>query len=230
MRAAWSASDQLRTGNRSGTSNNLVGALSHEILSTISRVPFKPEHFRQWPVALGDIDHGTALLVSGINYDLRVHLDAETADLTAAGAKARFFETLSSFVDPFVDPSDATAETSDPEFSYAVRIWEDDAHRVIVGSEKQFDKRQVDALEHRIEGRIDSNGIFSGRVRAFGEWLSEDCVIEPPSDLRIPHRRDSELGPLTLYIASMEFSSSNTTHSPSEFQFYRNLGRNMLDS
>ena len=65
-------------------------------------------------------------------------------------------------------------------------------------SNKQFDKRQVDALEHRIEGRIDAKGMFSGRVRAFGEWLPEDCLIEPPEDLSIPTRRDSVLGPTRI--------------------------------
>ena len=48
-------------------------------------------------------------------------------------------------------------------------------------------------------------------------------MIEPPNDISIPHRRDSALGPLELYIASMEFNNKNTTHSPSEFQFYRDL-------
>ena len=57
----------------------------------------------------------------------------------------------------------------------------------------------------------------------FGEWLPGDCVIEPPVDLSIPRRRDSELGPLELYIASMEFRPAYTTHSQSEFRFYHEL-------
>ena len=174
-------------------------------------------------MASGASDQGTALLVSGINYDLRVLLDERVSDLTAIGAKDRFFETLSSFVDPFVDPTDPTAARDSPGFSYVVRVWQDSAQREIVGSEKQFDKRQVDPLEHRIEGRIAANGVFSGRVKAFGEWLPGDCVIEPPVDLSIPRRRDSELGPLELYIASMEFRPAYTTHSQSEFRFYHEL-------
>ena len=220
IRDAWSASDRVRDGDE-----DTLRPRSHDIISDISRIPFAPQHFREWSVATGVCDHGTALLVSGINYDLRVHLDETVSDVTATGAKDRFFETLSSFVDPFRGPSDPIAATIDPEFTYVVRVWRDSAHRVIVGSEKQFDKRQVDQLEHRIEGRISEKGVFSGRVRAFGAWLEEDCVIEPPGDLSIPSRRDSRLGPLDLYIAAMEFWPTNTTHSPAEFRFYRDLAR-----
>ena len=223
IRNAWSASDELYAEHPHDRGDAGPGMLSQDVLSTISKMPFEHRHFRQWPVAAGDSDHGTALLVSGINYDLRVQLDEAVPSVTADGAKKRFFETLSSFVDPFVDPSDPAAIQHDPQFFYVVRAWRDNAHRVVVGTERQFDKRQVDRLEHRIEGTINADGIFSGRIRAFGEWLPDDCVIEPPKNLIMPRRRDSELGPLDLYIASMEFRSSNTTHSPSEFQFYREL-------
>ena len=145
--------------------------------------------------------------------------------IAATGAKSRFFETLSSFVDPFVDETDSVSVRSDLQFSYVACIWQGGTRREIVGSNKQFDKRQVDGLEHRIEGQIDEKGVFSGRVRAFGEWLPEDCVIEPPEDLLIPTRRDSVLGPLELYIASMEFNATNTTHPQPEFQFYRELAQ-----
>ena len=222
---AWSASDELLRAENPDDGDNAPRALSNEILSTISDIAFKPRHFREWPVAAGTSDHGTALLVSDINYDLRVHLDDRISDVAAQGAKARFFETLSSFVDPFFDSTEPTKLTRDPEFSYLVRVWQDGAHREVVGSERQFDKRQVDGLEHRIEGRIDARGVFSGRVRAFGEWLPGDCVIEPPEDLSIPTRRDSTLGPLELYIASMEFTAANSTHPQSEFRFYQDLAQ-----
>ena len=223
IRDAWSTSDEFRAENLHDGAAGGLGAHSSEILSTIAEMPFEHRHFRSWSVAAGDSDHGTAMLVSNVNYDLRVQLDEKGFGATAIGARNRFFETLSSFVDPYVDPSDPVAVEHDPEFSYVVRAWEGDAPRVIVGSEKQFDRRQVDPLEHRIEGRVDDDGIFSGRVKAFGEWLPDDCVIEPPADLSMPRRRDSKLGSLDLYIASMEFTAANTTHSPSEFRFYQDL-------
>lgn len=220
---AWAASDKLRAEENPESDDPSLGAISHDILTMIANAPFTRQHLQRWLAACGDSDHGTALLVSGINYDLRVHLDESITDATAKGAKDRFFETLSSFVDPFVDPTDPTAAQNDQEFSYEVRVWGGNAHRLIVGSEKQFDKRQIDALEHRLDGRVDSNGVFRGRIKAFGEWLPDDCVIEPPDDLSIPHRRDTELGPLELYVASMEFVEKNSTHSPAEFRFYKDL-------
>lgn len=223
LHEAWSESDRNLSEELREIDGDTPGTLSHKILSTISSIDFTPEHFRQWTVASGDSDHGTALLVSGINYDLRIHLDEHITDVTAKGAKDRFFETLSSFVDPFLDPTELTTERIDPSFSYLARVWMGDAHRVIIDAKKQFDKHQVDALEHQIDGKIDKDGIFSGRIRAFGEWLPDLCVIDPPNDLSIPHRRDSELGPFDLYIASMEFIQSNSTHSPSEFQFYKEI-------
>ncbi|MCY3803001.1 MAG: ATP-binding protein [Gammaproteobacteria bacterium] len=218
---AWESFDQLQQESKSGEFSQLVS--STEVLTTISRIPFNSRHLEQWPVWTGASSHGTALLISGINYDLRVHLDEKIADASAQAAKSRFFETLSSFVDPFVDPADPLSKKVDPQFSYVVQVWEKNACRMVLGAEKQFDKRQVDGMEHRIEGEIDSKGIFTGRVKAFGEWLPEDCKIEPPQDLSIPHRRDTHLGPFELYIASMEFTPSNTTHSESDFQRYKEL-------
>ena len=96
---------------------------------------------------------------------------------------------------------------------------------LIVGTEKQFDKHLTDGMEHRIEGRVDAQGTFRGRVRAFSQWIPEECEIEPPGDLDIPQRSNSLLGPFSLYIASMEFAASgaNTTHTDMEFERYQEL-------
>ena len=223
IRSAWRAYDKLYTQQPRENKDTATGALSRDILSGIAAANFTHQHLERWPVAGDDVEHGTALLVSGINYDLRIHLDDTITDATANGAKDRFFETLSSFVDPYFDPTDPDAAYKDLEFSYAVHVWTENAHRLIVGSEKQFDRRQVDVLEHRLEGRVGANGVFRGQVRAFGEWLPDTCVIEPPKDLSIPNRQDTKLGPFELYIASMEFVETNSTHSREQHHFYREL-------
>ena len=216
IRTAWKNLDEAE-------GNNLPQPRSEEILSSISRISFEPRHLMQWPVWAGDSDHGTALLVSHINYDLRVQINDGVADTSAQSTQDRFFETLSSFVDPFVNPTDPAVTMNESDFSYIMRVWEGRGSEVIVGSEKQFDKHMIDGMEHRIEGKIDSDGIFTGRVRAFGEWLPDIQSIDPPKDLIIPHRWDNKLGPLDIYIASMEFTQSNTTHPPLEFRRYREL-------
>ena len=223
LRSAWTDYDRLQKTERDQVSS--VQTPSEVILSSISSVSFEPRHAQRWPVWTGRSEHGTALLVSGINYDLRVHIGSSVSDASAKAAKQRFFETLSSFVDPFVDPTDPAGAGNDLQFTYAARVWNGDAHRLIVGTEKQFDKRQTDDMEHRIEGQVDALGVFTGRVRAFGEWVGNDCVINPPEDVTIPTRNDTLLGPLRIYIGSMEFTEGgvNSTHSKAEFERYKDL-------
>ena len=220
---AWNAYDKLYQQElKEGTSNKLR-APSEEVLSTISRISFEPRHFSQWSVWTGGSQHGTAMLVSQINYDLLVQLDDNIPDASGQAAKDRFFETLSSFVDPFIDPADPIEMADDPQFSYAVRVWEEDVPRIVVGSEKQFDRRLLDDMEHRLEGTIDADGVFTGQIKAFGKWLPENYVIEPPKNLSLPRRVDANVGPFELYIASMEFQATNTTHTRLEFEGYQAL-------
>ena len=223
LKAAWDAFDRLLAEEENSGVDRPNP--SRDILSTASEGAFTSRHLQQWPVWTGGCDHGTALLVYGINYDLSIQLNDGVDDATGRAAKERFFETLSSFVDPYVDPTDPTAIENDPQFSYAVRVRKGPSSRFVVGKEKQFDKHDTDGLEHRIEGRVSSEGVFKGRVRAFGKWISEECVIEPPDDLYMPHRSNTLLGPFALYIASMEFTAGgiNSSHPKMEFERYRDM-------
>ena len=223
IKNAWVAYDQFHHSEQLKEKHNPLHAPSEIILSEISNLKIEPRHFQQWPVWTGKSSHGTALLVSGINYDLRVHLNEQITDSSARASKDKLFETLSSFVDPFVDPADPTSAENDPNFSYVVRAWEGNTPHIIVGSDKQFDKRQIDGMEHQLDGKIDSNGVLVARIKAFGEWLPDECVIHPPKDLTIPRRRDTQLGPFELFIASMEFIPTNSTHSEIEFERYHAL-------
>ena len=222
IRDAWRRFDEFSSGETK-KNKNVQKVFSKEVLSTVSAVSFTQRHLREWITLLEFSGHGTALLVSPINYDLRVQLDEKIQDISARAARDRFFETLSSFVDPFVDPAEPETSGRNFEFSYVVRTWEGERHRVVVGLEKRFDKRKVDAMEHLIEGKVHSDGTFVGRVKAFGNWLPNDCIIKPPGDLSIPTRKDSIVGPFDFYIASMEFIPGNSTHPSSEFRYYRDL-------
>ena len=223
MRAAWDAYDSLVAAEQeSGVSNRLI-APSAALSATIDRVHIEPGHLAQWPVWTGDVAHGTALVVSELNYDLRVELDEEAGDTSARAARDRFFETLTSFVDPFFDPAEVGSAASRVEFSYAVKAWNGDAPRLIVGDERQFDRRLLDGMEHQLVGSVDADGIFRGRVKAFGQWVPDACVFEPPKDLVIPRRADTGVGPFELYIASMEFQQANTTLPQMEYQRFKDL-------
>ena len=72
LQSAWDAYDHLhlQEDSNGGRRANPSG----DILSTASHVPFTSRHLQQWPVWTGACGHGTALLVSGINYDLSIQL------------------------------------------------------------------------------------------------------------------------------------------------------------
>jgi len=197
---------------------------SKVILQSHQQSPFLMEQLLRWPVWSGEGDHGTALLIADVQYDLRVlHRERSKADASARGAIDRMRHTLTSFVDPYTDPAIPHVNAVEPKFDYVVRSITDAQVRPIIGGEKLLKRRQVETMEHTIEGVIDAKGVFRGRVKAFGRWLEEEAVISPPADVPIPDRADTFMGPLDLFIASIEFNPSNTTHTSAEFQGYKDL-------
>lgn len=223
LQAAWKANDELRRAELDANGDEGFRLPSQAILEDVADLGFERRHLSTWSVAAGESDHGTALLVAGINYDLLVEIGQVEDDSSAEASRRKFFETLTSFVDPFVDPAERGAAASQLDFDYAVRAWQGNQPRTIVGQEKTFDRRVLDGMEHVLLGSIDVNGVFRGRVKAFGRWVEGDIVMDPPKDLVIPRRADSEVGPVGLYIASMEFQAVATTLPKQEFERFREL-------
>jgi len=78
-------------------------------------------------------------------------------------------------------------------------------------------------MEHQIEGCVGADGVFHGRVRAFGRKVTDEAVFTPPDNLRISDRASSRVGPFEIFISSMEFVRENSSHSDSEHQRYKAL-------
>ena len=222
IRDAWEAFDD-RFSDTTPVNRSPSQFSSAELIDSIENLPYQDRHLAQWKVADGSSQQGTALLVAGLTYDLRVQLDNGDLDQTARVAKERFFETLVNFVDPFRAFPSSGSPSNDLQFACSVQVWAGKKHREVVGPKTQFHRGQIDGLEHRIEGTVDHNGVFSGKVKAFGEAQPEACRIQPPDDVSIPRRAESELGPFAIYIATLEFEQKNTTHSESELQYYKDL-------
>ena len=220
---AWAAFDALHAEEVELGTSKRPKPPSEEIASSIGNVMFHERHVQQWRVWTGEATHGTALLIADVNHDLQVQLEEKIGDTSDERTQKRFFETLSSFVDPFVDPSAPEANAVDPQFSNAVRAWKGKEPRLILGTEKQFTLVTVQPMEHQIAGLVDGTGTFRGRIKAFGEWVPGECVIAPPKNLRIPDRADTKTGPFDVYIAAMEFDRKNTTHTKEEFQYFQGL-------
>ena len=225
LRAAWRSFDQLFEQEQAEGISSRIISPSEALLSTVRRIAFTPKHLSTWPLWNEESDRGTALLVAEINYDLLVELDDTRTDSSAQAARDRFFETLTSFIDPFYDPTEGQTAAERLDFTCAVRTWVGPTARTVVGPEKQFDRHTLDAMEHLLQGSFDHDGVFKGKVKAFGAWVPEPCVIEPPTDLDIPKRADSAVGPLDLYIATMEFRQENSSLTSSEFEFFDGLAK-----
>ncbi|WP_163879070.1 ATP-binding protein [Rhizobium laguerreae] len=220
---AWAAFDELHAEEVELRTSKRSRPPSEEIASSIESLAFEERHLEQWKVWTGEAMHGTALLIADVSHDLRVQLEDKIADTSDERTQRRFFETLSSFVDPFVDPSIPEVNTLDPQFSNAVRAWKGKEQRLVLGTEKQFNLTTVQPMEHQLAGLVDETGTFKGRIKAFGEWVPGECIIAPPKNLRIPDRADSKTGPFDLYIAAMEFDLKNTTHTKEEFRYFQDL-------
>lgn len=210
---AWKRYDQSWTKedpNRRGLSP------SQRVLQGLKRLPFRPEHLDDWE------GPGTAMLVYDLDDTLRALPSTGDTDLVREEVFTRFQRTLSNFVDPYA------VGARRPEFSYRADIrstGDGSADKVIVGAEKAIDRMQVQEMEHQLDGVVGEDGVFRGRVKAFGNWVDGTIEFELPKGLSVPERAGSRVGAFELYIASMEFDPKSSTHSRSEHDRYAALAK-----
>lgn len=184
--------------------------------------PFTERHFSRWGVWNGRVDSGTALFVADIDFDLRAQLQDPTTNSTVRRARKRFFEILSSFADPFPSTPDSPANRN-LKFDCTVKSWFGEECRTIIGKSLEFDISKVQDLEHVVEGSVDDNGTFTGRIKAFGRWL--DGVIELPlkEGFELPRRANTKVGPFKLFIATAENELKNTSMTEEQHALYRSM-------
>lgn len=161
IKAAWLSFDQLEQSENKPLTRDAI----EQVLITAT---FETRHLKQWPVWNGKAAHGTALLIGNISFDLEAQLNSRIAldeESTAKQAQNRLFETLQNFTDPFVDPAEMKSGYAAEDFHFSVTAWEGLLSRPIISDEREFDLRNLEELEHIIDGTVDSAGIFKGRVR-----------------------------------------------------------------
>ncbi|MGQ2952350.1 MAG: ATP-binding protein [Agrobacterium sp.] len=214
LKAAWDAYDRLILEDDQDAIEP-----SKKIANTIINARFELHHFEQWQVWSGQSEHGTAMLVSDINFDLRAQLPSIEMDGAIKEIREKFFTTLSSFVDPLVSMLDVEINAEKPDFSYVVKIWENDRPEIIVGEDRGFNRAQTDMMEHIIEGVLEDDGTFRGQIKAFGKWrhIGNDYVISPPKDFNVPKGPSTRVGPIDIYIATYERDRVNSSHTDDEF-------------
>jgi signal transduction histidine kinase len=176
---------------------------------------FSERHLADWPVWKGESTSGTAMLVAHISFDLLSQLQDYTLENGIESeaikqARDKIHQTLVNFTDPFISTKELEEDVwAVSDFSYSATAWNGILPRTIISSEKVFNYESLQALEHIIEGSVDQNGSFVGKVKAFGEWLPEDILIQPPTPA--PKRVDSKVGPFHLRIGTFEQLLSSST-------------------
>ncbi len=233
LKRAWSDYDALIQD-----SENSSSIPSEDIANTIVKARFDESQLSKWSVWTGESESGTALLVSGINYDLQAQLPTIDPDVSATKIRENFFSTLSAFTDPFVNADANETNAFDPDFNYEVVIWAHGAPDQIIGKNSLRLNHQItDDMEHVISGNFDKNGVFRGQIKAFGEWreVGDSYIILPPADYSPPKGPTTFVGPFSLHLATYERDRVNSTHSDdqharlneladrySSFMIYRN--------
>ncbi|RUO48266.1 histidine kinase [Pseudidiomarina aquimaris] len=192
---------------------------SQVIANTIINAHFAEHQIEPWSVWSGESQHGTALLVSDINHDLRAQLGTIEPNSSIKSIREQFFATLSAFTDPFVEATANEKNAFDPQFSYEVITWTNRVPNSIIEDEQDAINRSItDEMEHVLSGNIDGDGVFHGHIKAFGEWqkLGTDYKIYPPKDFRIPKGPTTYIGPFSLHVATFELKRDNSTLSDAD--------------
>ncbi len=205
---AWSRFDAL---------NLQLGqpSIRAQIEATLVEANFGPRQLDTWPVWSQKSDRGTALFVAGVSFDLEAQLPGRKPDADQSlveQAKERLFGTLSNFTDPFSHADDSPSDHLVLDFRYSVTAWEGGLSYPIISDERSFNYKNLEDLEHVLEGQVNKTGIFKGRVKAFGKWLDCDITVNPESP--VPTRADSVIGPFHLRLGTFEQVELNSSHPP----------------
>ena len=194
--------------------SGLTRTTQEKIEDVLIKTVFSEEHIEEWPAWGTAGESGTIMLVADAAFDLQVQLQSksDTADRGAEiQSKNLFFETLTSFIDPYTNEDDRQAGYDFESFNYSVIAKSGLVRRVLISPDVNFDYQELKLLDHILEGRFNDDGVFIGRVKAFGEWINEPFVVPPMAELG--KRVDSKVGNFLLRIGSFEGNLKESTLS-----------------
>lgn len=163
------------------------------ITNTIIHSVFEDYHLDVWPVWRGISSSGTSLFISNIHDDLKAQY-GDDSESSVERAKKNFFATLNSFTNPL-------AENYLGEFSYKTQVHKGLSHRDVVSRTTEFSKNDWEKMEHRVNGVIDSNGLFRGNIVAFGQDLG---TVDIPFQGKMPTHHKSRVGNVKVLLGSYE--------------------------
>jgi hypothetical protein len=106
-------------GTGKNTAESIRKSYKNEIISQ--------RHLNEWPCFMNLVDHGTALYIIELNYELGLWVEDENADTDeAVKVRNRLRETLTGFIDPY--------SKNRFDFRYEVIVKKGDSHKKIIRS------------------------------------------------------------------------------------------------
>ncbi|WP_249553001.1 MULTISPECIES: ATP-binding protein [Shewanella] len=198
---AWDrfTAQEKADGNDKSTKDKIVNTLINDV--------FSERHLSKWSVWQNISIKGTAMFIADVYDDIKFQIskvpfaDAEGPEQLA---RERFQQTLSNFTDPFSKDDERLIT----DFCYSVIAWHKTVPSPILDNVNEFDIRNLEDLEHIIEGTVNDEGYFNGRVKVFGEWI-EGYQVKPKVAYKT--RRDSAFGSFHLRVGTFELQIGSTT-------------------
>lgn len=214
IKSAWDAFSNLERQKSKTTQETIA--------ETLVKFAFKEHHLSEWPVWTGKSDRGTIMAISNIRFDLEAQLPRHSKDESAdfAQARAQFSQSLWDFVDPFGD----SASNRIVSFKTNIRVWENDLSKNLFPSDDAFDLEWLHSLEHVVDGEVDINGRFQGKIKAFGKWINEPYILDSP--FAKPPRSDGAPGQFLIRIGAFEAQPSLTSHTAEELSRIEGISEN----
>jgi signal transduction histidine kinase len=174
-----------------------------------------PRHLRQWSVWRGEHEHGMALFVLGANYELAVWNRPVAVERDESTQIRNLLKTtLTGFVDPYFSQS-IPSDSRGKDFQYRIVNHIEHHEAELLSADEYFGFDDLLSLEHFIVGNFDEHGIFTGRVRAFGEDFENVRFVpsEPP-----PLTDPGHVGPFSFCVGTFEQEAIKSTHPAEQHQ------------
>lgn len=210
VKAAWDAFSNLER-QKSKTTQDAIA-------ETLVNSAFKEQHFAEWPVWAEKSDRGTIMAIANIRFDLEAQLPRNSFNNNGdyLQAKDQFRQSLWDFVDPFheapVNPTNPDEEVD--SFKTNIRVWDEKLSKDLFPDDDAFDLEWLHRLEHVVDGIVDSNGTFQGKIKAFGKWIEKAYKVDSP--FAKPPRSDGAPGPFLIRIGTFEQQSRLSSHTAEE--------------
>jgi signal transduction histidine kinase len=214
---AWKAFSEQEKRDGKDAEHGKDAPTQKQIEHTLIKDVFSEEQLNKWSVYSGKSEQGTAMLIADVIYDLEVQLSTialKDADESEKLTRDRFFHTLSNFIDPFSQGEEPVAS----DFSCLVRGWRKGIPFDLISEDREFDLKNLEDLEHILEGHVDEAGYFRGRVKAFGEW-KENYTVKPKYAYKL--RKDTLFGPFHIRVGTFELQIGSSSLTEQQHAFFQ---------